>query len=183
MEQYADKIPERSGWAAQYWSQIEGAEALATREHVALYNLSAFVKAEVSGSGACDFLQRLSANNIDKPQGKIVYTAMLDEKGGIRADLTITRLAPDRFLVLTGAGVGMRDLNWLRQNAPTDGSVFVDDVTSRYGAIGLWGPKSRDVLSQLTTADVSDEAFPYFQARQLMLGDGSRVGITPKLRG
>ena len=170
LEQYEDRIPERSGWAAQHWSRIEGAEALATREHVALYNLSAFVKAEVSGPGATEFLQRLCANNIDKPQGKVVYTAMLDPNGGIRADLTITRLAPDRFLVLTGAGVGMRDLNWIRQHAPADGSVSVDDVTSRYCAIGLWGPKARHVLSRLTDTDVSNNGFRYFRAKRLRLG-------------
>jgi glycine cleavage system T protein len=169
LEKYDDQVPHRKGWEAKFWSRIEGAEHLAARENVALFNLSAFVKVEVRGSGAADYLQYLSANDIDKPQGKIVYSAMLDKTGGIRADLTITRLADDRFLVLTGAGVGMRDLQWIRQNAPQDGSVLVEDVTSRYGAIGMWGPKARAVLESLTDDDISNEAFPYFTAKPLTI--------------
>lgn len=170
LEQYEDQVPAREGWAARYWSRIEGAEHLATREHVAMYNLSAFTKVEVSGPGATEYLQYLSANNIDKPEGKVVYTAMLDKSGGIRADLTVTRLGENRFLVLTGAGVGMRDYAWIRQNAPTDGSVLVEDITSRYCTVGLWGPKARDVLQSVCDQDVSDEAFPYFRARRLTIG-------------
>ncbi|HLA44226.1 MAG TPA: aminomethyltransferase family protein, partial [Aggregatilineales bacterium] len=110
-----------------------------------------------------------SANDIDKPEGKIVYTAMLNKTGGIRADLTITRLTEDRFLVLTGAGVGMRDLQWIRQNAPKDGSVLVEEVTSRYGAVGMWGPEARTVLESICDQDVSNESFPYFTAKRLTI--------------
>ncbi|MEL7232927.1 MAG: FAD-dependent oxidoreductase, partial [Chloroflexota bacterium] len=171
LEQYGDQVPERDTWASKHWSPIEGAEHIHARENVALFNLSAFVKVEVSGPGACEYLQWLAANNIDKPEGKVVYTALLDKNGGIRADLTVTRLGPDRFLVLTGAGVGMRDLDWIQRNAPTDGSVTVQDVTSRYCTIGMWGPKARDVLAELCYEDVSNEAFPYFSARSINIGN------------
>lgn len=169
LEQYEEQVPEREGWAAQHWSRIEGAEHLAVRENAALFNLSAFVKVAVSGEGATDFLQYLCANNIDKPQGKVVYTAMLNENGGIQADLTVTRTGENEFLVLTGAGVGMRDLQWIRQHAPKDGSVRVEEVTSRYCALGLWGPKARDILQSVCENDVSNDAFPYFTAQNIVV--------------
>jgi glycine cleavage system T protein len=169
LEKYEDNVPQREGWAARHWSRIEGAEHLAVREHVALFNISAFTKVEVSGRGASDFLQYLCANNIDRPVGRVVYTALLNKNGGIQADLTVTRMAEDRFFVLTGAGVGMRDLRWIQQHAPKDGSVRVEDITSRYCSIGLWGPKARDVLQAVCDQDVSDEAFSYFSARELTI--------------
>ncbi len=170
VDEYRDQIPERDEWASQYWSPIEGAEHIATRERVAMFNLSAFTKVEVRGEGATDFLQRLSANNIDKLEGKVIYTAMLDPSGGIRADLTVTRTGENRYWVLTGAGVGMCDLEWLRQHVPDDGLVTVTDVTSQYCTIGLWGPKAREVLQSVTDADVSNEEFRYFRANSLTVG-------------
>ena len=168
LEEYA--VPERTGWAAQGWSPIEGAEHQATRERVALFDLTAFTKIEVSGPGALAFLEYLCANRIDRPVGKVVYTALLNHRGGIVCDLTVTRTGADSFLVLTGGGVGMHDLAWLRQNAPKDGSVTITDVTSRYAALGLWGPQARDVLQSVTETDVSNRAFPYFSAQQLFVG-------------
>jgi glycine cleavage system T protein len=167
MEQY--QIPNRQGWEAQLWSPIQGAEHLATRERVAMYDLTAFTKIEVSGPGALDFLEYLAANTIDRPVGKVVYTALLNEAGGIRSDLTITRTGKDQFLVLTGGANGMLDLNWLRTHAPADGSVHIEDVTSKYCAIGLWGPKARDVLQSVCENDVSNKAFPYFTAQEVMI--------------
>jgi len=169
LEAYDDRIPHRQGWEARHWSRIEGAEHLATRERVGLFDLSAFTKIEVSGPGATRFLESLAANRIDRPVGKIVYTALLDPKGGIQADLTITRLAEDRYWVLTGAGTGMRDLAWLRRHAPRDGSVHIQDVTSHYAAVGLWGPQARAVLQAVCEDEVSNEAFPYFTARSLYI--------------
>lgn len=169
LEKYEDDVPDRSGWAAQHWSRIEGAEHLAVRENVAMFNISAFTKVQVSGSGAADYLQYLCANNVDRPIGKVVYTAMLNQNAGIQADLTVTRIGHDKFLVLTGAGVGMRDLEWIRQNAPEDGSVQVEDVTSRYCTIGLWGPNARAVLQSVCDQDVSNAAFPYFTAKELTI--------------
>ena len=169
LEKYEDQVPDRSGWEAKYWSRIQGAEHLATRENVALYNIGLFTKIEVSGSGALAFLEYMCANRIDRPVGKIVYTALCDASGGIKTDLTITRRAEDRFWVLTGAGNGTMDLAWLQQNAPTDGSVVIADITNAYTGIGLWGPKARKVLEQLTADDISNEAFPYFAAREIVV--------------
>ncbi len=168
LEEYS--VPQRTGWAAESWSPIEGAEHQATRQRVALFDLTAFTKIEVAGPGSLAFLEHLCANKIDRPLGKVVYTALLNHKGGIVCDLTVTRTAADSFLVLTGGGVGMHDLAWLRQHAPSDGSVTITDVTSRYAALGLWGPRARDVLQSVTEADVSNRAFPYFSAQTLYIG-------------
>lgn len=175
LEEY--RVPERTGWAARYWSPIQGAEHLATREKVALYELSAFTKIEVSGPGALGFLERLAANRIDRPIGKVVYTAFLRQDGGIMCDLTVTRLAEDRFLILTGGSVGMHDLAWIRGNAPQDGSAQVSDQSSRLCAVGLWGPKARAVLAGLSEEDVSDGAFPYYTAGPLTLHAIPALGL------
>lgn len=167
----SDSAPSRAGWEAQQWSPIQAGEHRATREHVAMYDLTAFTKIEVSGTGALDFLQSVSANQIDRPVGKVVYTAMLNRNGGIQCDLTLTRIAPDRFLVLTGGASGMRDMAWLRAHAPADGSVQIEDVTSEYCGIGLWGPRARDVLRLVSEDDVSNRAFPYFASKPITIGN------------
>lgn len=169
LPQYADQIPEREGWEARHWSPIQGAEHLATREHAALYELSSFVKIEVSGPGAGEYLEYLSANKVARGVGKVTYTALLTDSGGIKSDLTITRLAEDRFWILTGGGTGMTDLDWIRRHAPKDGSVYVKDISSEYTAIGLWGPKARDILASVCEQEVSNEAFPYFTAQDLSI--------------
>lgn len=169
LPRYADRIPERKGWEACYWSPIQGAEHLATREAVALYELSSFVKIEVSGPGATDYLEYLSANKVARDVGRVVYTSLLTDSGGIKADLTITRLAEDRFLVLTGGGSGMSDLEWIRRNAPANNSVYIQDVSSKYTSVGLWGPKAREVLGAVCEQDVSNQAFPYFSAQKITI--------------
>jgi dimethylglycine oxidase len=167
VERHADRIPSRSSWAGRYWSPIAAAEALATREAVAMYDMTSLKRIEVRGPGALAFLQRTTTNNIDRPVGSVVYTLLLEEHGGIRSDLTIARLAPDRFQV--GAN-GNLDLDWFERHAPRDGSVEVRDITAGTCCIGLWGPLARDVLAELTRDDVSREGFGYFRAKQLHIG-------------
>lgn len=169
LTRYAGRIPEREGWEAKYWSPIQGAEHLATRESVGLYELSSFVKIEVSGPGAAVYLEYLSANKVAREIGKVVYTSMLTDSGRIKTDLTITRLAEDRFWILTGGGSGMSDLEWIRRNAPDDGSVTIEDISSKYTSVGLWGPKARQVLGSVCEEDVSNAAFPYFTAQALTI--------------
>jgi heterotetrameric sarcosine oxidase gamma subunit len=169
LEDYKERIPLRQAWEARYWSPIQGAEHLVTRQRVALFELSAFTKIEVSGPGALEYLETLAANRIDRPVGKVIYTAFLDQNAGIKCDLTVTRLDEARFLVLAGGGMGMHDLAWMRQNAPEDGSVSVRDVSSQYSAVGLWGPMARQVLEKVSPDDVSNEAFPYFSARRISI--------------
>jgi 4-methylaminobutanoate oxidase (formaldehyde-forming) len=148
------------GWAGEHWSPAIGAEALATRGSVGLFDESSFAKIEVSGPGALRLLDRLCANEIDRPVGSVTYTSMLNQRGGIECDLTVTRLAGDRFLLVTGTAFGSHDLAWIRSHVPSDGSVAVADATSSMACFGLWGPRAREVLAPHTTDDLSDAAFP-----------------------
>jgi glycine cleavage system T protein len=159
-----------SSWAARYWSPIVVAEHLACRERAGLFDLSPFTKVEVSGEGALGYLQRLAANEVDRPVGTIVYTAMLGPRGGIMCDLTITRLDAARFWVVTGGAVGTHDIAWMRRHLPDDGSVSLVDRTSGLCCLGLWGPRARAVLAAVTESDVADAAFPYMSARELHVG-------------
>ena len=158
------------GWAGQHWSPAIAAEALATRRDAGLFDESSFAKIEVVGPGAVGFLQRLAANDVDVPVGRIVYSALLNPRGGIECDLTISRLAPDRFLLVTGTAFGQHDLAWLRRHLPDDGSVQLNDLTSGRVCFGLWGPRARDILAPLTTDDLSNGAFPYLTARSITIG-------------
>ncbi len=169
LEAYEDRIPRREGWAARHWSPIQGAEHLAVRERAGMFNLAAFTKIDVRGPGALPFLERVAANAIDQPVGKVVYTSLLNGAGGIKADLTITRTGEASFWVLTGGGTGPQDLAWLRKHAPDDGSVAITDLSSAWTGIGLWGPKARGILAEAAEGDVSNKAFPYFTARPLSI--------------
>jgi glycine cleavage system aminomethyltransferase T/glycine/D-amino acid oxidase-like deaminating enzyme len=162
--------PPRSGWTAQYWSPIVGAEHRATRAGVALFDLTPFTKLEVTGPGALAFLQRLAGNQIDRPVGRVVYTPLLNARGGIHCDLTVTRLGATRFLLITGAVTGGRDLAWLCAHLPEDGSVHVADVSSAWCCAGVWGPRARDLVQRTTADDLSARAFPYFSARTIAVG-------------
>ncbi len=158
------------GWAGRHWSPAIGAEALATRATAALFDETSFAKIEVAGPGAAGLLQWLCANEVDRPVGTVTYTQLLNRRGGIECDLTVTRIAPDRFLLVTGTAFGNHDLAWIRRHAPDDGSVQVNDVTSSLVAFGLWGPRARDILAATTTDDVSNAAFPYLSARRITVG-------------
>ena len=158
------------GWAGRHWSPAIAAEALATRQAAALFDETSFAKLEVVGPGACAFLQRVAGNDIDRTVGSIVYTQLLDRRGGIQADLTVTRLGPERFLLVSGTAYGNHDAAWLRAKLPDDGSVEVRDVTSSRGCLGLWGPRARDILAAVTRDDVSDAGFPYLTAREITVG-------------
>ncbi len=158
------------GWAGEHWSTAIGAEALATRRAAGLFDESSFAKIEISGPGACEFLQRLCANDLDVAVGRIVYTQMLNSRGGIETDFTVTRLAADRFMIVTGTAFGNHDLGWIGKHLPDDGSVEVRDVTSARACIGLWGPRARDILAGISKDDLSNDAFPYLTAREISVG-------------
>lgn len=161
----------REGWEAREWSPIIAVEHAATRERVAMFDLTPFAKFEVSGSGALQALQYLSANQIDRPIGTITYTSMLTPSGGIKCDLTVTRLNEDRFMIVTGGGMSRHDLQWIQSNLPSDVSVNIADISSDYCCIGLWGPKARSVLSRITDVDVTNSAFPYMSAQHINIID------------
>ncbi len=165
-----DEVVPHSEWAARYWSPIAVAEHRACRERAGIFDLTPFTKVEVSGPGALAFLQRLAANDVDKPVGTIVYTAMLSPRAGIMCDLTVTRLGEDRFWVVTGGAVGRHDIAWMSKHLPVDGSVRLDDRTSSLCCIGVWGPLARDLVGSVADADLSNEALPYMRAGSFDIG-------------
>ncbi|MGP3953075.1 GcvT family protein [Streptomyces sp. 7N604] len=160
-------IPVPNDWAARMWSPVVGAEALATREGVAMYDMTALKRLEVTGRGAAAFLQRMTTANVAKSVGSVTYALMLDQDGGIRSDITVARLGRDRFQV--GAN-GNLDLDWLTRHLPADGSVAVRDITPGTCCIGLWGPKAREVLQPLADEDFSNDGLSYFRAKRAHIG-------------
>jgi glycine cleavage system aminomethyltransferase T/glycine/D-amino acid oxidase-like deaminating enzyme len=167
---HGDESLRPGGWAGKLWSPAIGVEHRACREAAALFDESSFAKLDVVGDGAAAFLERLCANRVAREVGRVTYTQMLNARGGIECDFTVTRLADDRFRIVTGTAFGQHDAAWIRQHAPQDGSVRVHDVTSAYACLGLWGPESREILKPLTRIDLSNDAFPYMTARELEVG-------------
>ena len=159
-----------SGWAGHHWSPAIPAEHRATRECAGLFDETSFAKIEVSGRGALGFLQRLCDNEMDRPVGSVTYTQMLNRRGGIECDFTVTRLDEDRFLIVTGTAFGNHDLGWMRKHDPLDGSITLEDVGASRACLGLWGPRARDILQPLSGADLSNDAFPYLTAQPITVG-------------
>jgi 4-methylaminobutanoate oxidase (formaldehyde-forming) len=153
------------GWAGRLWSPAIGAEHVACRTTAALFDETSFAKIEVAGEDAPEFLEHLCDNRVARDVGAITYTQMLNRRGGVECDFTVTRLAEDRFRIVTGTAFGRHDLAWIRMHAPD--TVQVEDVTSRYACLGLWGPAAREILQPLTTEELS---FRYMRARELPVG-------------
>jgi glycine cleavage system aminomethyltransferase T/glycine/D-amino acid oxidase-like deaminating enzyme len=156
------------GWAGMHWSPAIEVEHRATRERAGLFDESSFAKLEVVGEGAAEFLESLCDNVVARDAGRITYTQMLNRRGGIECDFTVTRLAPDAFQIVTGTAFGQHDRAWIRRHAPRDGSVRVVDTTSRWACFALWGPRAFDVLAPLTPDPLD---FPYLSMRELVVGD------------
>ena len=158
------------GWAGRLWSPAVGAEHTACREAAAIFDFTSFAKIEVRGRGAAPFLEGLTDNRVARAVGALTYTQMLNEGGGIECDFTVTRVSEGRFRIITGTAFGEHDLLWMRDHAPEDGSVQIEDVTSAYACIGLWGPAARDILQPLTSTSIANDAFPFMTSRQLAVG-------------
>jgi len=154
----------------QNWFEHSAAEHTATRENVALFDQTSFSKFEVQGPGAVAAMGRICANEVDVEIGKAVYGAWLNERGGIEADLTVTRMGENKFFVVSAVATQTRDFDWLTRNLPADGSVVATDVTSAYAVLAVMGPSARSFLQSLTDADLSDEAFPFGTAQQIDVG-------------
>ena len=157
-------------WDARWWSPIINAEHLAMRENVGMVDLTAFAIFDVTGPGAVDYIQKMAVNQCNVAVGRAVYTPLLTDTGGFRADLTILRLGEEHYRVITGGGDGARDRYWFRKHLPDDGSVTFVDKTSAISTVGLWGPNARRLIESLTADDVSNEGFRYGWVKEVNLG-------------
>ncbi len=163
------------GWAKPPFFERLRVEHEATRERVALYDLTSFGKVDVSGPGATALLNRIADSEVDKPVGSAIYTQFLNSRGGVEADLTITRLGKDYYRVITGSGFISNDLGWIKMHIePDDPPVEVRDVTLDWSCFALWGPKARLVLQKVTDNDVSNQAIPYLQSAWINI-NGAKV--------
>lgn len=157
VEEFADQIPERSGWEKQFWSPIQGGEHLATRERAGLFDLSGLSIIEVSGDSALATVQNLCSNQMDAPVGKVVYTTFLTPSGGVKRDLTVARMADDVFWLFVGEGTMPMDREWVQRHAH-DGTT-VTDRSPAYSALGLFGPQAKEILQAVTNTDLDDFGF------------------------
>ncbi|MTD16242.1 FAD-dependent oxidoreductase [Nakamurella sp. YIM 132087] len=164
-------LPVPRGWAGANFSPAATAEHLACRGSAAVFDESSFAKLRITGAEAAVFLDLVCDNRIDREVGAVVYTQLLNEHGGIEADVTVSRRGPEEFQLVTGTAFGAHDGAWLRRQARRTGSaVRIDDVTSALGCYALWGPRAREVLQPLTSTDLSDAAFPYLTGQELTIG-------------
>jgi len=162
------------GWTKPPYFERVGQEHRATRERVTLFDLTSFGKIEVNGSQALTLLQRVTDSNMDKPVGSAMYTQFLNTRGGVEADVTVTRIADDKFWVVTGSGFIANDLAWLQMRSQPEEDVTIRDITTDWACLALMGPKSRLVLSKATQDEVTNEAFPYLTSKYITI-NGVRV--------
>ena len=159
-------------YGRQNWFEYSGAEHRAVREGVALFDLSSFAKFRFEGRDAAAVLNQVCANNVDVGVGRVVYTQWLNDRGGIEADLTVTRLAEDVFLIVTAAETEVRDFYWLKRHTPASAHCILTNVTSGMGVLSIMGPQARALLQSLTPDDLSHGAFPFATSREIELGLG-----------
>ncbi len=173
------------GWGKPDFFDRVAQEARAARQSAAIIDMTSFGKIDVSGPGAAAFLQHLAVGNIDKPVGHIIYTQFLNSSGGIESDVTVTRLAPDRFRVISGTAFVSNDLGWMRLHRPADGGVTLEDVSEQWGCLALCGPEARTILQKVTADDLSNAAFPYMTARSITVAGvtvwAQRISYTGEL--
>lgn len=167
------------------WKGYAEQEHQAAREGVVLIDQSSFSKFELIGPGALAAIQNLAVSNMDKRDGAVIYTQLCNEDGGTEADVTVTRLGRDHFYIVTGAGFGVHDADWIRRHLPEDGLAQLIEVTSARAVINICGPKSREVLQAVAEEDVSNAAFPFASAQEITLGAArvraARIGYTGEL--
>ncbi|MYM57516.1 GcvT family protein [Thalassovita mangrovi] len=161
----------RYSWKRQNWFDNQRAEHMALREGVGMLDMTSFGKIRVDGRDALAFLQNVCANQMDVDPGRIVYTQMLNARGGIECDLTVTRLGEDSFFLVVPGATLQRDLAWLRRHVG-DASVTILDVTASEVVLPLMGPKAREVLAQVSPNDFSNDAHPFGMAREIEIGMG-----------
>jgi dimethylglycine oxidase len=160
-------IPKRDDWSAQFWSPIVGAEHKATRERVALFDMTPLKKLEVSGKNATALLDKLMTSKMTMKVGTVTYTLVLDESGGILSDVTVARVEANLYHL--GINSNM-DVSYFKQHAETMDNVHVEDVTSKYCCLGIWGPRARDVVQSLSEDDWSNNAHGFFKCKESCIG-------------
>jgi len=166
----------------QNWFPYAAEEHMAAREAVALFDLTSFAKVKVTGPDALRLAQLVCTNDVDVPVGKVVYTLFLNGRGGIENDGTVTRLGDDRFLVITPTATQHRTLEWLRSHGEGM-SVTIADVTSASATLAVMGPRSRELLSRLTSADLSNEGFPFFTSKEIQVRNAPTLAIRASFVG
>ena len=177
---FADKGQRRQmdySFGRQNWFENRAAEHIATREAVAVFDQTSFSKFLIQGHDAEAVLQYICANNVAVANGQCVYTGLLNERGGYESDVTVTRLADDRYFLVSGAAQTTRDLAWLRRNTPDSAHCMVTDVSSAHAVFGVMGPKARDLLSCLTDTDLSNEAFPFSTMQEINFGYATALAV------
>ncbi|MEM7332233.1 MAG: FAD-dependent oxidoreductase [Chloroflexota bacterium] len=178
LEKYGDQFPHRTGYDGTFWSPIIGCEHIAMRENVGLMDWSAAIgPIEVFGPGALNYLNYLTSGQMDKAVGRISYTLMLSPNGGIKRDITVLRLAEDKFWILTGKSNMPAEIFWMKQHMPTDGSVVLQNRSEEFVSLGIWGPNARKVLEKVSPDDLSNEAFPFYTAKEIGVGMTQAMAI------
>jgi 4-methylaminobutanoate oxidase (formaldehyde-forming) len=167
----------RYGWERQNWFEAVGAECQAARQRVAIFDQTSFSKYRLQGADALAVLQRLCANDIDVSPGRIVYTAMLNEGGGIESDLTVIRVTPDSFDLISGAAQTQRDLDWIARHIPAGADAQLTNVTSHYGVLGVMGPRAQELMQAVSDADFSNVAFPFGAAHFVNVGMATALAV------
>lgn len=157
-------------YGRQNWFEHSAVEHKAVRETVGLFDQTSFAKFELQGRDATQVLNQICANDIDVEIDRVVYTQWLNDRGGIEADLTVTRLAKDHYLIVTSGTSQIRDFSWLRRHIPEDAHAIATDMTSAYAVLGIMGPNSRALLASLTPDDMSNEAFPFATSAVIDMG-------------
>jgi glycine cleavage system aminomethyltransferase T/glycine/D-amino acid oxidase-like deaminating enzyme len=164
------------GWAGKNWSTAIVTESLATREKLGIFDESSFSKIEISGTGANSFLENLCSNNVNKGVGCVTYTQMLNSRGGIESDVTITQTAENTFRMISGTALHTHDWAWLTDHLSADGSVTLKNITASLTCFGVWGPSAREMMKQLTGIDLSTPSMPFLSMRQTSI-DGIPVQL------
>jgi len=154
-------------YGRQNWFEYSAAEHKAVRESVGLFDQSSFAKFRLEGRDAVTVLNYVCANDVDQRPGRLIYTQWLNERGGIEADLTVTRLRADAFLIITAAETETRDFAWLKSHISSEAHCVLTNVTSGMGVISIMGPRSRELLQSLTPADMSHAAFPFATSQEI----------------
>ena len=165
----------RYSFGRQNWFEAVRAEHLAARESVALFDLSSFAKIRVQGPTALESVQRVFSADLDREPGAVAYTCLLNGRGGVESDVTVSRLGEEDFLVVGAAADQTKLFHWLRRHADT--ATTVSDVTSAFGVLGVMGPRARDLLSELADSSLDDASFPFSTARRIDVGWASVLAV------